>query len=189
MSSLPKTFITPEEYLARERVAETKSEYFNGEIFAMAGATREHNLVCGNVFSKISIQLRGTPYETYSNNMRVRVSATDLYTYPDVIVVRDEPQFDDEEFGVLMNPSVIVEVLSKSTASYDRGDKFMHYRMIESLREYVVVAQKERKIEHHVKQPDGGWLLTDIRDHDFNLKSINCALTTDEIYERVQFDK
>lgn len=189
MSSLLKTFVTPEEYLERERIAETKSEYFNGEIFAMAGATREHNLVCGNMFREINSQLRGKPCESYSNDMRVLVPATGLYTYPDIVVVCDEPHFEDDVFDVLLNSTVIVEVLSKSTASYDRGDKFMHYRTIESMREYVIVAQKERKIEHHVKQPDGRWLLTDIRDQDLKLTSIGCTLTMDEIYERVEFDE
>lgn len=190
MSSQPKTRLTPEEYLAIERAAETKSEYFDGEMFAMSGASRKHNLIAGNIFRQIGNQLQGKPCEAYINDMRVYVPATGLYTYPDVVAVCGEPRLIDKEFDTLLNPTLIVEVLSKSTASYDRGNKFMHYRTIEPLAEYLLVAQDEYKVEHSAKQSDGRWILTDIRgvENTINLDSINCALSIREAYDRVSLD-
>lgn len=187
MSSRPKAHLTPQQYLAIERAAETKSEYFDGEMFAMSGASRKHNLVTGNIFVEFSTQLRGRPCEVYINDMRTHVPATGLYTYPDVVVVCGEPELEDAELDTLLNPTLIVEVLSKSTASYDRGEKFMHYRSVESLREYVLVAQDECRVEHHAKQPDGRWLLTDIRDIDTVLAfdSVGCRLDLRAAYDRV----
>ena len=135
MSSQVKVYYTPDEYLALERKAEYKSEYFGGEIFAMTGASRKHNLVAGNIFAALHLQLKKRPCEIYPSDMRVKVSPTGLYTYPDVAVVCGEPMFDDEQKDTLLNPTVLVEVLSKSTASYDRGEKFEHYRKIKSLAE------------------------------------------------------
>lgn len=190
MSSQPETYLTPKEYLAIERVAETKSEYFNGEMFAMSGASRKHNLIAGNIFGELRNQLRGRPCEAYINDMRVHVPATGLYTYPDVVVACSEPKFEDAELDTLLNPTLIVEVLSKSTASYDRGDKFMHYRSIQSLAEYLIVAQDEYRVEHSVKQPDGRWLLEEIGtlEKTIELESVLCALALKEIYERVTID-
>lgn len=187
MSSQPKTYLTPEEYLRIERAAETKSEYFDGEMFAMSGASRKHNLVAGNIFREISNQLRDSKCEAYINDMRVRVPATGLYTYPDIVVACEEPQFDDDECDTLINPTVIVEVLSKSTASYDRGDKFMHYRSIQTLSDYLVVAQDGCKVEHYTKQADGRWMLEETRtlDATISLASIGCALVLKEVYDRV----
>jgi len=187
MSSQVKHKLTAEEYLAIERKAETKSEFYDGEMFLMAGATREHNLISGNIFRRIANGLEGKPCETYTNDMRVRTPATGLFTYPDVVVVCGEPQFDDKEFDTLLNPTLIVEVLSRSTASYDKGGKFADYRTIESLREYVMVAQDRYEIEHHAKQTDGRWVLTDVRGLDANVElgSIECTRSVREIYDRV----
>jgi len=187
MSAQLKTKLTAEEYLAIERKAERKSEFYDGEMFLMSGATREHNLIVTNIVSELRNQLKGKPCETYPSDMRVRVPATETYTYPDVVVVCGEPQFDDKEFDTLLNPSLIVEVLSRSTASYDKGGKFAHYRTIESLKEYVVVAQDRYEIEHHAKQTDGRWVLTDIGGLDANVElgSIECSLSVREIYDRV----
>src|SRR5205085_5334550 len=126
--SSQEVYYTPEEYLILERQAEYKSEYFNGEIFAMTGASRRHNLVAANVLASLHGQLRKRPCEVYSSDMRVKVSPTGLYTYPDVVVVCNDPLFDDKQKDTLLNPTVLIEVLSKSTASYDRGEKFEHYR-------------------------------------------------------------
>ncbi len=187
MSSQVKHKLTAEEYLAIERKAETKSEFYDGEMFLMAGASREHNLISGNIFRRIANGLEGKPCETYTNDMRVRTPATGLFTYPDVVVVCGEPQFDDKEFDTLLNSTLIVEVLSRSTASYDRREKFADYRTIESLREYVVVAQDRYEIEHHAKQTDGRWILTDVRglDERVKLESVDCVLSLREVYERV----
>ena len=128
MASHPKTFFTPEEYLRLEHEADCKSEYFNGRIFAMAGAGPEHVLIVGNVVTQLNLQLRERPCTVYSTDLRVRVSPTGLYTYPDVVVVCEEPSFADEEKDTLLNPTLIVEVLSPTTQDYDRGEKFERYR-------------------------------------------------------------
>ncbi|HEY0323054.1 MAG TPA: Uma2 family endonuclease [Pyrinomonadaceae bacterium] len=191
MSVLPKTYITPEEYLAVERQAEYKSEYFNGEIFAMTGASRNHSLIAVNVLASLHMQLRKCPYEVYLSNMRVKVSPTGLYTYPDVVVVCNDPSFDDEQKDTLLNPTVLVEVLSKFTASYDRGEKFEHYRKLESLTEYLVIAQNKYHVEHYVRQPDKQWLLSETDDvrNTIHLPSIECRLDIADIYDKVVFDK
>lgn len=187
MSSQLKTFLTPEEYLTIERQAAYKSEYFNGEIFAMTGASRKHNLITLNIAGEFRRQLKGQPCETYVSDMRVRVPATSLYTYPDVSVVCGEPKFEDDFVDTLLNPTLLVEVLSESTELYDRGKKSGYYRTIQSLTEYLLVAQDEYKVEQYVRQPDGRWLLTDIRllDGVVELASVNCALALKEVYDRV----
>lgn len=200
MSSKPKTYLTPEEYLTIERNAETKSEYFNGEmfplrgtgkahdVFAMVGASRKHNLIAVNITTALAQQLRDRPCEVYSSDMRVRVPATGLYTYPNAIVACNDPKFEDEYFDTLLNPTLIVEVLSPSTASYDRTKKFGYYRKIESLAEYLLVAQDEYKIEQYVKQPDSRWLLSDISSLEGIVEpaSIQCTLRLADVYAKVE---
>jgi Uma2 family endonuclease len=189
MASLPKDYLTPEDYLARERAAETKSEYFDGEVFAMAGASRAHNLIVFNVASRLGPQLRGGRCEAYVGDMRVKVSATGLYTYPDVVVVCGNPQLEDDHLDTLLNPSLIIEVLSPSTESYDRGQKFAHYRRLESLQEYVLIAQDRVHVERFVRQPDGQWLFLAATDpaRAVPLSSIDGQLALSEVYERVEF--
>ncbi len=182
---------TPAEYLAQERAAETKSEYLDGEIFAMAGASRRHNLITGNVIRELGGQLRQRSCEVYPSDMRVRVPATDLYTYPDVVVVCEDPQFEDAELDVLLNPTLLVEVLSPSTAGYDRGIKFDGYRTIESLREVLFIAQESVYVVHYVRQDDGTWILTEVRDPQDRVPvaSIEAQLLLSEVYAKVQFDE
>jgi Uma2 family endonuclease len=191
MSSQVKVHHTPEEYLALERQAEYKSEYFNGEIFAMTGASRRHNLVAGNVFASLHVQLKKRPCEIYPSDMRVKVSSTGLYAYPNVVIVCGEPIFDDKQKDTLLNPTVLVEVLSKSTASYDRGEKFEHYRKLDSLAEYLVIAQNKHHVEHYVRQPDNRWLLSETDDIQttIHLSSIECDLALVDIYDKVEVDK
>ncbi|HYN90066.1 MAG TPA: Uma2 family endonuclease, partial [Ardenticatenaceae bacterium] len=147
-----------EEYLVRERGAEAKSEYLDGEIVAMVGASRAHNLLTINVAGLLWQQLGDRPCEVYSNDMRVKIPVARVYTYPDVVVSCDDPLFEDDELDTLLNPIVIVEVLSASTESYDRGKKFSFYRSIPSLIEYVLVAQDEHRVEHYLRQAGGHWL-------------------------------
>ncbi len=189
MSSQPKSYLTPAEYLSIERQSETKHEYFNGEMFAMVGASRTHNLIAGNIFGEIRQQLKGKEYEAYTNDMRVRIPATGLYTYPDVVVVCGEPNFEDQYIDTLVNPTLIVEVLSESTELYDRGKKAGFYRAVESIAEYLLVSQDEYRVEQYVKQSDGRWLLTDIRtlESRVELASVQCVLSIKEIYDRVSF--
>lgn len=187
MSSLAQPRYTPEHYLALERRAKHRSEYINGSILAMAGASRQHNLIAGNVFGELRAQLRGRPCEAYINDMRVKISATGLYTYPDVAALCGEPDFEDVHVDTLLNPSVIVEVLSESPEAYDRGEKFAHYRRLESLREYILIAQDKVRVEHYVRQGDQ-WVLSEANalTSTIHLSSIDCELALRDIYEKVE---
>jgi Uma2 family endonuclease len=187
MTSEPKRRYSVEDYLALERQAERKSEYLDGEIFAMAGTSRKHGLVAGNVFAALHAQLRDRECEAFTADMRVRIPATDLFTYPDIVVVCGEPRFDDEELDILLNPTLIVEVLSPTTADYDRGTKFAHYRTLPSLREYLLLAQDRVHAEHWLRQEAGSWLFTETDDASatLGLPSIGCRLPLAEAYAKV----
>ncbi|MGB9179884.1 MAG: Uma2 family endonuclease, partial [Pyrinomonadaceae bacterium] len=193
------TFLTPEEYLAIERKAETRSEYFEGkmspmtgerkpkDMFAMTGASKRHNLIAGNIFASLHRQLQNRDCEVYQSEMRVRIPAAGLYTYPDVIALCGESKFEDDYFDTLLNPTLIVEVLSPSTEAYDRGKKFKHYQQIGSLVEYLLVAQDSYMIEQYVRQSGSQWLYTEIHQLEdiVNLTSIGCELTLREVYAKV----
>jgi Uma2 family endonuclease len=191
MSLQPKSYLTPEQYLALERTAAYKSEYFRGEVFAVAGASPTHVLIVANIVAALHGQLRQRPCTVYATDLRLKVHASGFYTYPDVVVVYGEPQFDDDQRDTLVNPTLIVEVLSESTQDYDRGGKFAQYRKIPSFTEYVLVAQDESHVEHFVKQADGLWLLaeTDRLEDVLTLSSIECTLLLSDIYEKVQFPR
>ncbi|MGD7034957.1 Uma2 family endonuclease [Methylotuvimicrobium buryatense] len=186
---LKKKYYTQEEYLAIERQAQIKSEYVDGEMFAMTGASREHNLININIASELRAQLKSRPCEVYINDMRVKAKEARSYHYPDIAAACDTPQFEDNHVDTLINPSVIIEVLSLSTEAYDRGAKFSHYRKIESLREYLLVAQDQPLIERYVRQGDA-WLLTETAglDTSVHLESIDCVLSLKEIYDKVAFE-
>lgn len=188
MSAPASERLTEQEYLTRERQAETKSEYLGGRVFALAGATERHILVTGNVFATLHVQLRSHPCRVYSNDMRVKVDAAGFYSYPDIAVVCGEPRFEDDELDTLLNPTLIVEVLSPSTESYDRGKKFELYRKIESFVEYLLVAQDRPFLEHHVRCPDGSWLMHETTSLDavLQLESIACRLSVRDLYDRVE---
>lgn len=188
MSSLPKPFLTPEAYLAHERTAAFKSEYLAGETCAMAGASERHALIVTNLVAELRQHLKDRPCRVYSNDLRVKASPTGLYTYPDVVVVCGEARFDDEQHDTLLNPTLIVEVLSESTRDYDRGGKFVHYRALESLQEYVLVAQGAVHVEHFARREDGRWLLseTNRRDDVLDLASVGCRLAVAEVYHKVE---
>ena len=191
MSSVAaQTHMTPEEYLAFERKATTKNEYLNGQIIAMSGASRVHNLITGNIFNGLYTQLIEREYETYASDMRVKAPQTASYTYPDVVVVCDEPRFEDGVFDTLLNPIVLIEVLSPSTEVYDRGEKFAHYRQIDSLQEYVLISQDRISVEHYLRQGTQ-WLLTEFRafEESLSLISIECELPLRNIYRRVEFSE
>ncbi|MEA1051424.1 Uma2 family endonuclease [Lamprobacter modestohalophilus] len=187
MDSQPKPQLTPQQYLAWERQQATRHEFFDGEIFAMTGASREHNLVCGNAFATLHAQLRGKPCELYNNDMRVKVSDTGMYTYPDIAAACAEPQFEDAEVDTLINPALMIEVLSDSTEQYDRGAKFQHYRTLPSLQDYLLIAQTECQVEHYVREASSRWLMTEYRSLDDRIKlaSIDCDLLLRDLYERV----
>ena len=177
-----------EEYLAFERAAEIKHEYDDGEIIAFAGASRKHNLVGGNTFRHLGNQLEGKPCEIYVTEMRVRVAPT-KYVYPDVVVVCGEPEFADEEFDILLNPTVVVEVLSPSTESRDRGDKLQYYSALESVKDYLLIAQDRIRVDHYIKQSPSEWNLhvyTEAEDK-IEIASIGCNLSVAAVYARVNF--
>lgn len=189
MASDRKTLLTEEQYLEIERKAERKSEFHDGEVFAMAGASENHNLLVWNLIAHFSRQLPSGRCRGYPSDMRVCVSDTGLYTYPDVVVVCGKPQFLDERRETLLNPTLIVEVLSPSTEAYDRIRKFEHYRSLSSLRQYLIVASERIETELRTRQPDGQWLLSfaskgqDVID----LESVDARLLVSEIYSGVAF--
>jgi Uma2 family endonuclease len=189
MTSQPKTFLTPAEYLAIERQNEYRSEYIGGDMVAMTGASRRHNIIAVNITSSVDGQLADRPCEIYANDMRVRIASRReyAYTYPDVVVVCGEPQFEDDHLDTLLNPTVLVEVLSESTERYDRGKKFSFYRAIESLTEYVLVAQDEYNVERYLRQPNGRWLLSDHSSLEdvVELTSVRCTLALRDVYKKV----
>jgi Uma2 family endonuclease len=188
--ALPEKFVTPEAYLKFERSSEIKHEYYGGTVFAMTGASRNHNLIVANVIATLHTQLRKRPCIVYPSDMRVKTRSSVLYTYPDISVVCGESQFEDEFVDTLLNPTVLFEVLSPSTERYDRGKKFQHYRTLPSLQEYVLIAQDSYRIEHFTRQPNDEWLLADAASLDaaIQLPSIQCQLALADVYEKVTFD-
>jgi len=187
MSTAPKRLLTEAEYLAAERAAETKSEYFAGEMFALAGARRNHNVIVTNVVGELRQQLRHRPCEAYPSDMRVKVGRTGLYTYPDVVVVCGQPEFLDATEVTLLNPTLLVEVLSSSTANYVRGLKSRCFRALPSLQEYVLAESEELQVEVFRRAEGGQWLVEDVADltAQVALHSIGCALGLAAIYENV----
>jgi Uma2 family endonuclease len=178
--------MSPEQYLAFERAAEGKHEYWHGESFAMAGASRRHNLLVSNLVRVLGNALLERPCEVYPSDMRVRSATGDVFTYPDVSVVCGEPELTDEQGDTLLNPVVIIEVLSDTTEAYDRGKKFEHYRKIASVQHYVLVAQSQALVELYTRQGDGIWTLADRRlDDAVALSAIRCEISVADIYRRV----
>jgi Uma2 family endonuclease len=155
----------------------------------MTGASRKHNLVSGNIYRELSLQLKKRPCEAYINDMRVKASEASSYHYPDVAVVCGTPQFEDAQVDTLLNPTLLIEVLSPSTEAYDRGSKFAHYRKIASLREYLLVAQDQPNIERYVRQGDV-WILSEVTgiEATMSLDSIDCVLSLREVYDKVVDD-
>lgn len=189
MSSVPKNQLTESEYLAMERQAEFKSEFYRGEMFAMTGASRPHNLIVGNAIASLHQQLLDRECEVYPSDMRVKVSSCGLYTYPDVSVACQQPQFEDGEFDTLLNPVFIVEVLSKSTEAYDRGAKFEMYRQLPSLQTYLLIAQDRIHVELFQRQSSEHWLLTEFNDPSdvVSLDGLNVNLSVASLYLKVDF--
>jgi Uma2 family endonuclease len=191
MSALPKIELTAEEYLAQERQARFKSERVDGEIYAMAGASERHNTIASNVHGELYNHLKKSPCRVYSSDMRIHASAQGNYLYPDVAVVCGTPRFDDRYRDNLLNPVLIVEVLSESTESYDRGRKSAVYRQIESLREYVLIEQERCHVEHYRRQFDNTWILTEYNrlGDSVELPCLQCSLALRDVYDKVELDE
>jgi Uma2 family endonuclease len=188
MAINPEHKMHPAEYLVFERAqTDAKHEYLDGEITAMGGASLQHNLIAVNVLTALRTQMRGRLCDVFSGDMRVKVSATGLYTYPDISALCGERQLEDDAFDTLLNPCVIIEILSPSTEAYDRGVKFAHYQSIESLQVYALIAQDKCRIEIYRRQERESWLYSAVEglDAGVNLDVIGCELSVADVYEGV----
>ena len=187
MSSLAaQTLLTPEEYIASERKATLKSEYLNGEILAMSGASLVHARIIADIVTELNTQLRGQGCEVITNDMRVKTGPKGAYFYPDVVAFCGEPQFEDNVFDTLLNPTLVIEVLSPSTEVYDRGEKFAHYQELTSLREYILVSQDRIRVEQY-RLIKTQWVQKEFHEQEdvMPLISIGCELRLLDIYRRV----
>ncbi|HRI58060.1 MAG TPA: Uma2 family endonuclease [Anaerolineae bacterium] len=188
MQQQQRRYVTPQEYIENERRSEFRSEYLAGEIYAMSGATRKHNVIVRNISRRLDPQRDGQACELYTNDMRVEVSTTGLYTYPDVVIVCGQPRFKDANEDTLLNPTVLIEVLSSSTASYDRGEKFEHYGALPSLTDYLLVSQDRAAIEQRVRT-EHEWQLTFHYGLEavVPLPAVGCELRLADVYEGILF--
>jgi len=182
-------WISPEEYLNIERRATFRSEYINGEMFAMAGATRQHNRIASNVVSEINQRIKSRDCNIYSSDLRVHVPSTGYFTYPDIVITCGKEEFTDDYNDVLVNPLVIMEILSDSTAAIDRGRKFEQYRELASFAEYLLIEQRVPRIEQYILQDSQDWMYRDIRgiDGQVRIEKIDCTLLMSDIYHKVEF--
>lgn len=185
---IARTYLTPAEYINWERKAVTKHEYLDGEIVAMSGASNAHNIITMNTSYQLYDQLLDRDCFVYASDMRVRVQSPVSYFYPDIAVVCGEPRFEDDVFDTLLNPTIIIEVLSPSTAAYDRREKFTRYQQIASLKEYILISQSRMYVEHHLRQ-ENRWCTTEFQQSDnvVPVTSIKCELLLRHIYRRVTF--
>ncbi|MEO2091810.1 MAG: Uma2 family endonuclease [Gemmataceae bacterium] len=189
MSAVPTHKLTPAEYLAIEQAAEFKSEFFNGEMFAMAGASRPHNTVVMNLGGEIHARLKGGPCRPYTQDQRVLIDRTGLYTYPDLLIVCGEVVTAADDADTITNPRVVVEVLSPSTERYDRTTKFRHYQQLPSVQEYILVSQSEPLCERFTRQADGSWALVSFVGLNavLALTSVPVQVPLADIYAGVEF--
>jgi Uma2 family endonuclease len=185
----PSRRLSEAEYLKLERAAEFKSEFFDGDLFAMASGTPQHSLIATNLAREVGNRLKGGHSVPYNADLRIKIEATGLYTYPDLSVICGSLKFAEGTDDTVMNPTVLVEVLSDSTEAYDRGKKFEHYRQIPTLQEYLLVSQKEPRIEQFTHQPDGRWLLNEAAglDAGLELPSLRITLSLAEVFSKVNF--
>jgi Uma2 family endonuclease len=186
-SVVAQTYLTPEEYLTFERKATTKHEYVNGQIVAMSGASFAHNFITANTANQLYNQLMDSECRVATSDMRVKVTEIDSYFYPDVVVVCGEPRAEDDTFDTLLNPTLIVEILSPSTETYDKGEKFEHYQQIASLKDYILISQDEVHVEYYYRQ-ENEWLQTEFvgLEDVLSVLSIGCELRLSDIYRRVE---
>lgn len=183
-----QTYLTPKEYLAFERKTTSKHEYLNGQIVAMSRASFGHNFITLDTATHLSMQLIGSECQVAVSDMRVKIVQTESYFYPDVVVICGEPRAEDDTFDTLLNPTLIIEVLSPSTETYDRGEKFEHYQKIGSLKEYILISQNKIHVEHYRRQ-EIEWLRAEFQrlEEVLPLLSISCELRWQDVYRRVKF--
>ncbi len=185
-----KEKISPAAYLALERESEIRNEYFDGETFAMTGASRAHNQISANIVRVLGNQLLEKPCSVFSSDMKVKMRQIGKYSYPDILVVWEEARFEDENNDVLLNPMVIIEILSDSAEAYNRGDKFVHYQLLESFVEYLLVSQYFYRVEKFARQEDHTWIYSkyETPEQIVKIEAIECELPVSEIYRKVDFD-
>jgi Uma2 family endonuclease len=190
MTTQTVTYVTPEEYLAAERLSETRSEYLDGGVFPMPGGSLNHNQITTNLVIELGTQLRASPCRVLGMDLKVRMPDSRKFFYPDLAVVCGEPQFHDDRRDIITNPDLVIEVLSPSTEAFDRGAKFQAYRTIESLKEYLLVSQGTPLIEQYVRGDDGKWTLTTAAglESSLALPSIECTLNLAAVYDKVDFN-
>lgn len=191
MATQPKPFVTPEEYLVRERLAETKSEYCCGEVFPMAPSNLNHGLIVSNLVASLGASLRRSNCQVYCSNLRLLVCETGFYTYPDVLVVRGKPSLTDANSDILTNPVLLIEVFSESTENHDRGGKLHQYMRIPSLQEYLTVSQTEMLIDHHIRQPDNSWIVRELvpANGKVPIHCLSVELDFADVYQRIDFSE
>ncbi|MCP4351373.1 MAG: Uma2 family endonuclease [Desulfobacterales bacterium] len=179
--------VSPDEYIRQDRSAEFRSEYHEGRVFAMAGASRNHNRIVTNISGSLNSQLKSQDCNNYSSDMRVSILGGRKYVYPDIIVTCGKEDFEDDNMDILLNPIVIIEVLSDSTEAHDRGTKFLYYQTIASLQEYVLISQDKRCFEIYRKQEDGTWVYRAFQSESMilDLQSVKCELTANDVYFKV----
>ncbi len=187
--TLPKIY-SREEYLIMEEKAEFKSEYNNGDIIPMTGASLKHNRITINLIIALNNAIKDENCEIFANDLRVWIPEYNQYTYPDILIIKGEPVFEGNRTDTIMNPSIIFEVLSKSTGNRDRGEKFNYYRSIPEFQEYILIDQYQVHIEHFSKTSDNNWLFTESKQKEGILKlvSLNCEINHQDIYNRVTFE-
>jgi Uma2 family endonuclease len=190
MSTLTVMHVTPDEYLAAERLSETKSEYLDGGVFPMPGATVNHIQIVGNLTLELGTQLRSRPCRVLASDLKIRLQDSRKFFYPDVTVICNELQYHDDRWDIILNPDLVIEVLSPSTEAFDRGAKFQAYQTIESLKEYVLVAQGSPVVEQYVRREDGKWSYTSVvgLESSLTLPSVECTLNLSAVYDKVEFN-
>jgi Uma2 family endonuclease len=190
MSTKPIAYLTPEQYLEIDRKAEFRSEYIDGEMFAMSGGTRNHARIALNTARRLAEQLDGRSCEVAGGDLRLYSAQRKMFTYPDVFVTCGPDQFLDARRDTITDATVVIEVLSPSTKDYVHGEKFRFYRSLPSFSEYLLLAQDELRAEHYTRQPEGSWLLREFTNpaDEIELKSIGCRLRLDSLYQRVEFE-
>jgi Uma2 family endonuclease len=186
MASVPNYYLTPDEYLAQERKAEFKSEYLDGVVYALAGASTRHNLITANIIITLGGQLKGRPCRVYPSDLKVRVPNSNRFFYPDVSVVCGDDKFADDQRDVILNPTLLVEVSSETTTAFDHGKKFLSYQQITSLQEYLLVSQDEFLVEGYARQGNETWLYTKTTglEGSLTLSSIECSLALADVYDK-----
>ena len=190
LSATETKYYTPEEYLALEETSEDKNEYRQGEIIPMVGATTNHNQIAGNFYRRFPLTINNQDYYTYMETVRLWLSDYSIYTYPDVMVIKGKPLYQGNSQSNVINPLIIVEVLSNSTQAYDRGDKFKFYRSLPNFQEYILIEQSSYSVERYSKQKDDQWLIDFVTGENavLQLLSVDWQISFQDLYQRVNFD-